>query len=88
MERRGGKDGLMVDISSWSSSGSTTGIECVGGFVQAGGLLGFSVGLGHRSCMGTCGAVGAVAIIVAGLVNTLVGGEVGVCVFLASGSRG
>ncbi len=38
--------------------------------------------------MGTCGAVGAVASIVAGLVNTLVGGEVCVCVFLASGSRG
>ncbi len=48
VERRGGEDGLMVDISSWSSSGSTTGIEYVGGFVQAGGLLGFSVGLGHR----------------------------------------
>jgi hypothetical protein len=45
--------------------------------VRAGGLLGFSVGLGRRSWMGTCGAVGALASIVAGLVNTLVGGEAG-----------
>ncbi len=45
--------------------------------MRAGDLLGFSVGLGRRSWMGTCGAVGAVASIVAGLVNTLVGGEAG-----------
>ena len=77
VEHRGGEDGLVVGISSRSSSGSTTGIEYVGCFVQAGGLLGFFVGLGHRSWMGTCGAVGAVASIVAGLVNTLVGGEAG-----------
>jgi hypothetical protein len=75
VEHRGGEDGLVVGISSRSSSGSTTGIEYVGGFVRAGGLLGFYVGLGRRSCMGTCGAVGAVACIVAGLVNTLVGVE-------------
>ena len=74
VERRGGENGLVVGISSRSSSGSTTGIEYFGVFVQAGGLLGFSVGLGGRLCMGTCGAVGAVASIVAGLVNTLVGG--------------
>jgi len=49
VERRGGKDGLVVGILSQSSSGSTTGIEYVGGIVRAGGLLGFSVGLGHRS---------------------------------------
>ena len=33
VERRGGKDGLVVSIPSRSSSGSTTGIEYVGGFV-------------------------------------------------------
>ena len=55
VERRGGEDGLVVGIPSCSSSGSTTGIEYVGGFVQAGVLLGFSVGLGRRSWMGTCG---------------------------------
>ncbi len=77
VERRGGEDGLMVGIPSRSSSGSTTGIEYVGGFVRAVVLLGFSVGLGRRSWMGTCAAVGAVASIVAGLANTLVGGEAG-----------
>ncbi len=40
-------------------------------------MLGFFVGLGCRSWMGTCGAVGAVVSIVAGLANTLVGGEAG-----------
>ena len=73
VEHRGGENGLVVGISSRSSSGSTTGIEYVGGFVQAGGLLGFFLGLGHRSWTGTCGAVGAVASIVAGLANTIVG---------------
>ena len=77
VERRGGEDGLVVGILSWLSSCSTTGIEYVGGVVRAGGLLGFSLGLGRRSWMGTCGAVGAVSSIVAGLVNTLVGGEAG-----------
>ncbi len=33
VERRGSEDGLVVGISSPSSSGSTTGIEYVGGFV-------------------------------------------------------
>jgi len=33
VERRGSEDGLVVGISSRSSSGSTTGIEYVGGFV-------------------------------------------------------
>ena len=47
VEHRGGKDGLVVGILSQSSSGSTTGIEYVGGIVRAGGLLGFSVGLGQ-----------------------------------------
>jgi hypothetical protein len=77
VERRGGEDGLVVGIPSRSSSGSTTGIESVGGFARAVVFLGFLVGLGRRSWMGTCGAVGAVASIVAGLTNTLVGGEVG-----------
>ncbi len=45
--------------------------------MRAGGLLGFLVGVGRRLWMGTCGAVGAVASIVAGLASTLVGGEAG-----------
>ncbi len=77
VEHCGGEDGLLVGIPSWSSSGSTTGIEYVGGFVGAVVLLGFLDGLGHRLWMGTCGAVGAVGSIVAGLANTLVGGEAG-----------
>ncbi len=75
VERRGGKDGLVMGIPSWLSSGSTTGIEYVGGFVRAGVFLSFLVGLGRRLWMGICGAVGAVVSIVAGLANTLVGGE-------------
>ncbi len=51
VERRGGADGLMVGISSCSSSGSTMGSEWVGYLVPAGILLGFLVGLGHRSWM-------------------------------------
>jgi hypothetical protein len=66
VERRGGEDGLLVGISSRSSSGSTTGIEYVGGFVQAVVLLGFLVSLGRRSWMGTCGAVGAVGVLLLG----------------------
>jgi hypothetical protein len=77
VECRGGEDGLVVGIPSRLSSSSTTGIEYAGGFVRNGVLLGFLVGLGHRSWMGTCGAVGAVVSIVAGLANTLVGGEAG-----------
>ena len=49
VERRGGADGLMVGISSRSSSGSTMGSEWVGCLVPADVLLGFIVGLGHRS---------------------------------------
>lgn len=78
VERRGGEAaGLVVGISSRSSSGSTMGIEYVVGLVRAVGLLGFSVGLGRRSWMGTCGAVCAVACTVDGLASTLGGGEAG-----------
>jgi hypothetical protein len=78
VERRGGKAGLVVGISSRSSSGSTMGIEYVVGLVCAVGLLGFfSLGLGCRSWMGTCGAVCAVACTVDGLASTLGGGEAG-----------
>ncbi len=66
VERCGGEDGLVVAISSRSSSGSTMGIEYVVGLVRAGGLLGFSVGLECRSWMGTCGAVCAVTCSVGG----------------------
>ena len=59
VERRGGEAaGLVVGISSRSSSGSTMGIEYVVGLVRAVGLLGFSVGLGRRSWMGTGWQVG------------------------------
>ncbi len=49
VERRGGEAGLLVGISSRSSSGSTMGIVYVVGLVRAVGLLGFSVRLGCRS---------------------------------------
>ena len=75
VERRGGVAGLAVGISSRLSSGSTMGIEYVVGLVRAVGLLGFSVGVGRRSWMGTCGAVCAVACTVDGLASTLGGGE-------------
>jgi hypothetical protein len=78
VERRGGEAaGLVVGISSRSSSGSTMGIEYVVGLLRAVGLLGFSVGLGRRSWMGTCGAVCAVSCTVDGLASTLGGGEAG-----------
>jgi len=54
VEHRDGEDGLVVGILSCSSSGSTMGIEYVVGMVRAVGLLGFSVGLGRRSWIGTC----------------------------------
>jgi hypothetical protein len=77
VERRGSEACLVVGISSRSSSGSTMGIAYVVGLVCAVGLLGFSVGLGCRSWMGTCGAVHAVACSVEGLASTLGGGEAG-----------
>ncbi len=55
VKRCGGEDGLVVGTPSRSSFGSTTGIEYVGGFVRAGVLLGFLVGLGRRSWIRTCG---------------------------------
>ncbi len=58
VERRGGEAGLVVGISSRSSSGSTMGIEYVVGLVHAVGLLGFSVGVGRRSWMVTGWRVG------------------------------
>ncbi len=77
VERRGGKAGLVVGTSSRSSSGSTMGIAYVVGMVRAVGVLGFSVGLGRRSWMGTCGVDCAVTCPVDGLVSTLGGGEAG-----------
>jgi len=77
VERRGGEAGLVVGISSCSSSGSTMGIAYVVGLVCAVGLLGFFVGLGCRSWMGTCGVVCAVTCPVHGLTITLGGGEAG-----------
>ncbi len=77
VERRGGEAGLAVGISSRSSSGSTMGIEYVVGLVRAVCLLGFSVGVGRRSWIGTCGAVCAVACTFDGLASTLGGGEAG-----------
>ena len=71
VERRGGEAGLVVGISSRSSSGSTIGIAYVVG------LLGFFVGLGRRSWMGTCGVVCAVTCPVGGLTSTLGGGDAG-----------
>jgi len=76
-EHRGGEAGLVVGISSRSSSGSTMGIAYDVGLVRAVGLLGFSVGLGRRSWIGTCGVVCAVTCPVDGLTSTLGGGEAG-----------
>ncbi len=77
VERRGGEAGLAVGISYCSSSGSTMGIVYVVGLVRAVGLLGFSVGLGRRLWMGTCGVVCAVICLVGGLTSTLGGGDAG-----------
>jgi len=77
VERRGGEAGLVVGISSRSSSGSTIGIAYVVGLVRVVGLLGFFVGLGRRSWMGTCGVVCAVTCPVGGLTSTLGGGDAG-----------
>jgi len=77
VERRGSEAGLVVGISSHSSSGSTMGIAYVVGLVHAAGLLGFSVGLGCRSWMGTRGAVCAMTCPVGGLTSTLGGGDAG-----------
>ncbi len=77
VERRGGESGLVVGISSRSSPGSTMGIVYVVGMVHAVGLLVFSVGLGCRSWMGTCGVVCAMTCPVDGLASTLGGGEAG-----------
>ena len=85
MEHHGGADGLMVGISSRSSSGSTMGSEWVGCLVPAGIFLGFLVGLGPRSWMRVLGAAGVMAWMLVGMASTLCGGVVGVCVFLASG---
>ena len=77
VERLGGEAGLVVGISSRSLSGSTMGNVYVVGLVHAVGLLGFSVGLGSRSWMGTCGVVCAVTCPADGLTSTLGGGEAG-----------
>ncbi len=77
VERCGGEAGLVVGISSRLSSGSTMGIAYVVGLVCAVGLLGFSVGLGHRSWMGTCGVLCAMSCLVDRLASTLGGGEAG-----------
>jgi hypothetical protein len=77
VERHGGEAGLVVGISSRSSSGSTMVIAYVVGLVRAVGLLGFSVGLERRSWMGTCGVVCAVTCPVDGLTSTICGGEGG-----------
>ena len=45
--------------------------------VRIGILMGFLLGMGRRSWMGTCGAVCAVACTVGGLASTLGGGEAG-----------
>jgi len=71
VERHGGEAGLAVGISSRSSSGSTMGI------VYVVGLLGFFVGLGRRSWMGTRGVVCAVTCPVGGLTSTLGCGDAG-----------
>ncbi len=77
VERRGGEAGLVVGISSCSSSGSTMEIAYVVGLVHAVGLLDFSVGLGCRSSMVTCGIVCAVTCPVDGLTSTPGGGDAG-----------
>ena len=77
VERRGSEAGFAVGISSRSSSGSTMEIAYVVGLVRAVGLLGFFVGLGCRSWMGTCGVVCAVTCPVGGLTSTLGGGDAG-----------
>ncbi len=77
VERRGGADGLMVGISSHSSSSSTVGSDWVGCLVPAGVLLGFLVGLGRRSWMRVWGAVGVMAWMLVGMASTLGGGVVG-----------
>ena len=77
VEHRGGDAGLVVGISSRSSSGSTIGIAYVVGLVRVVGLLGFFVGLGRRSWMETCGVVCAVTCLVGGLTSTLGGGDAG-----------
>jgi hypothetical protein len=77
VEHCGCADGLMVGISSFSSSGSTMGSEWVGCLVPAGVLLSFLVGLGHRSWMRVWGAVGVMAWMLVGMASTLVGGVVG-----------
>ncbi len=77
VERLGGADGLMVGILSCSSSGSTMGSEWVGCLIAAGVLLGFLVGLGHRSWMQVWGAVGVIAWMLVGMASTLGGGVVG-----------
>ncbi len=76
-ERHGCADGLMVGISSRSSSGSTMGSEWVGCLVPAGVLLSFLVGLGSRSWMWVWGAVGVMAWMIVGMASTLGGGVVG-----------
>ncbi len=77
VERCGGADGLMVGISSRSSSGSTMGSEWVGCLIPAGILLGFLVGLGRRSWMRVWGAAGVMAWMLVGMASTLGGGMVG-----------
>jgi hypothetical protein len=47
VERRGNEVGLVVGFSFRLSSSSTMGSELLGCVVQAGGLLGFHIGLGR-----------------------------------------
>jgi hypothetical protein len=77
VERCGGVDGLMVGISSCSSSGSTMGSEWVGCLVPAGVFLGFLVGLRCRSWMRVWGAADVMAWMLVGMASTLGGGVVG-----------
>jgi hypothetical protein len=73
----GGADGIMVGISSCSSSGSTMGSEWVGCLVAAGILLGLLIRLGLRSWMRVWGAAGVIAWMLVGMASTLGGGVVG-----------
>jgi hypothetical protein len=77
VERRGSADGLMVGISSHSSSGSTMSSEWVGCLVPAGILRGFLVELGCRSWMRVWGAAGVMAWMIVGMASTLSDGVVG-----------
>ena len=78
VERHGDEVDLVVGVSFQLSSGSTMGSELLGCVVQAGGLLGFHIGLGRMSWMQTWGAVvGIMAWMRDGLASTLSGAVVG-----------